>query len=238
LRTAQRRRREPFLENPGKTDSDFEIFLEAPRAASFAVTIRVGSPQLSLPGHEQHDDREAVIQEFLDCVALVQENKEEALRARFEEMAGDSAKAYLANFKASMEQLRPDGDAVSLVGLTRTRDGQEQQFEIRSRPRDQRSKQNKKTETPVPIPPRTLVELGKSPDVGLVEIRGILRYADSIDNKREIRLETRVGPVTIRVPAGLMADIVRPYYDEEVIVIAEERGAVLELQSCRSSTDD
>src|SRR5690606_10809988 len=60
----------------------FETFLSVPRAASFAVTIRVGSDQLSL--FDDSDGAESVIRETMDLLRLHTEDRDEEVRRRID----------------------------------------------------------------------------------------------------------------------------------------------------------
>ncbi|WP_218915704.1 hypothetical protein [Desulfobacca acetoxidans] len=69
-RTAQRKAGRPYQEK-GRTKKDikesFELYLSIPRAASFAVTFRIGVPQqqLLLPGFDIQSD---IIDEIMECL--------------------------------------------------------------------------------------------------------------------------------------------------------------------------
>jgi hypothetical protein len=79
-----------------------ELYMRVPRAASFAVTFRVGgSKQLSLSGFSRSQE---IVDELLDCLQLYTEGEEAQLKERISE------EAYLRNFVglALMPPLIPD----------------------------------------------------------------------------------------------------------------------------------
>src|SRR5207248_2413462 len=68
-RTAERTDRRPYKEGgrrPKSLEETFELFMSTPRAASFAVTFRIGQ-QMAMPGMSK---TEFVIDEVLECLDL------------------------------------------------------------------------------------------------------------------------------------------------------------------------
>ena len=96
FRTAERRRGRSFREKgpiPKSIRDEFEVYLSVPRAASMAVSFKVGSlEQIDLPGM---GFGEGVIDEFITCLELVQESPE-PLRKRI------SDEAYYRNLLRSL----------------------------------------------------------------------------------------------------------------------------------------
>ncbi len=212
FRTAERRSNRPFRERGrrrGQLARDVEVFLTAPRAASFAVSFRIGhSDQLSLPGVDLAED---VIREILDCFELFNAADAQALRARIPDPA------YYRNFVSLARSISPDGEAVRTVGFTALAAGRERRVII-TRPQSQE--------------PPSLAEQVSDVRRERAVVRGILKFADA---RREERSEIRLVDAdnrshTVRVPRGMMDDIVRPLWDYEVIVrgIREQRVIVLE----------
>jgi len=119
-RTAERQANRPFRERGRREKGiarDVAIYLSVPRAASFAVTFRVGySSQLHLPGM---DLAEGVIDEFLNCIEVLGSGAVRELEARIPEPA------YRRNFFALARRIAPDGNAVRSVGFTATMSGRE-----------------------------------------------------------------------------------------------------------------
>ena len=65
-----------------------------------------------------------------------------------------------------------------------------------------------------------------------VEVRGVLHYADEIGSRDgTIKLEDQDGSVhEILVPEGMMGDIVRPLWDDTVVVTGTRRGNRIRLE--------
>lgn len=91
------------------------MYLSVPRAASFAVSLRVRQSDeenrpLRLPGVGDV----GIINELLECLELFNDSEDEALKARIEEPS------YYNNFIGLARVLSPDGENVSFVGFTST----------------------------------------------------------------------------------------------------------------------
>lgn len=211
FRTAERLEGLPFSEKPRReTLERFEFFLAPPRAASFAVTVRVGR-NLQLPGVEA--GARQVIGEIVDCVQLFQDGEDEELRKRLPE-------SYRLNFEALARQMAPDGFEVEMVGLTTFRAGVERRVAL-----------TRKRDVPPTIGVPDLEQItGESTRPST--IRGRLLFASSMaktKRTRTIKIETAEGErFAILVPAEMMHDVVRPFYEAEVIVKVERtaRGAL------------
>jgi hypothetical protein len=210
-RTGHRLQNLPFQDDlrasGKKVGDDVEVFLSVPRAASFALTFRIGQPQLEFTSVER---RRSVIDEMMSCMEILQGGGPAELVARIPD------EAYRANFVALARQLQPDGTQVKLVGLTCLRNGVERRVQL--------SRQ---------FPRSGYITEGQS--VGhdaaqTVTVVGRLKYADSTSKKDKIRLVDDGGKVSsIYVPKGMMADIVRPLWDDTVTVVAHRRGTQLTL---------
>jgi len=76
-----------------------------------------------------------------------------------------------------------------------------------------------------------------------IEIQGTLRYADSINTNKpnnEIRVKDQSGfSHKIKVPVELMDDIVRPYWNNEVIIkgMRKQKNGIITLVSIEAVTD-
>jgi hypothetical protein len=212
-RTAERKTGQPFRERgrvKGKLYEAFQLFISVPRAASFAVSIRLGtSSQLALPGM---DSSVEVINEIMDCLELFNERKAAALQRRITDQA------YYRNFVALANKIAPDGDEIVTVGLTSLSATQERRLAL-STPR----KETHDMALPSPEEPR----------VQRITVRGTLKYADHRkEDAPEIRLIDAEGKsYRVQVPAGMMTDIVRPLWEDEVIVTGVSRRAVIVLES-------
>jgi len=113
-RTAERKRARPFREQ-GRRKKDLqdelELFVSVPRAASFAVTFRIGT-QGVLPGIGLAD---TLIDEILDCLDLLNRGDERSLH---DKIVDD---AYYRNFVSLGRKIAPDGRDIRAVGFTSIR---------------------------------------------------------------------------------------------------------------------
>ena len=176
--------------------------LTAPRAASFAVTFKVGyGQQLGLPGM---DIGEQVVVDLLDCLEITASSKPEELEERIPDPA------YRRNFVALARRIAPDGDTVSSVGFTTGIEGKERRVLL--------TRRRSNIRIPEIVPEAT--ESTKP-----VSIRGILKFADSRKSDRnEIRIVDQSNKEhRIVVPEGMMDDIVRPLWDFAVVVVGNRR---------------
>lgn len=116
-RTAERIRGTPFRETGEVKDiikNDFEQYISVPRAASFAVTVKLGKPYKQLSIVDLTND---VVSEIFNGISLINSNEQELLS---EKIANED---YYKNFVALTRQMAPDGERVNLVGLTTMHQG-------------------------------------------------------------------------------------------------------------------
>ncbi|HEY1861597.1 MAG TPA: hypothetical protein VGG61_14650 [Gemmataceae bacterium] len=224
-RTAERQQNRPYRDR-GRRDKSLseslQLFISVPRAASFAVTFRVGaSPQLNLPGLSLG---EGVIDELVDCLELYTRGDEEQLRARITE------EAYYRNFVSLAQNIAPDGRNVELVGFTTVRSGTPKQVRL--------------THTALPAPPfkdysQIRPPAEKKPDQETVQVTGTLKMADATKKTDEIKIIS-AGRVrhTVVVPPGMMSDIVKPLWDTEVTVTGVQKGRKIHLIQIRAVEPD
>jgi hypothetical protein len=222
LRTAERRLGREYREggSPKKGLRDtFEVFISVPRAASFAVTLKLGRPkeQIGLSPIEGQPD---VIDEVLDLLEVAEAGDDAELARRIPDPP------YLRNFSALARKLAPDGENVSLVGLTSLHRGRARRVAL-VKPRRARTKLTTPT---ISVRDETS---------GPVQVRGTLHYADDTKGgPGTIKLEQPDGAVhEIAVPEGMMTDIVRPLWDYEVVVTGVKRGKLIELQEIERADD-
>jgi len=212
-RTAERRLGKPFREK-GKMSKaikeNFEPYLSVPRAASFAVTIRIGRPeaQLKIPGTEYPTE---IIDDIIDNLELINNSKEEELRKRIKE------EIYYRNFTALAKKFAPDGKEIKLVGLTITRGKKERKVVFTKKQSEFKIVDTRFGETD-----------DKKGKKQKIEVIGILSYADAKQNKIKI-IDTKGKTYPIRVPEGLMADIVKPHWEDSVKVIGTLSGKTILL---------
>ena len=209
IRTIERKLDRPFRET-GKAikeiTDNFELYLSTPRAASFAVTLRVGlrQKQMNLPGinhnHKILSEPEKILDEVLECLNSFAKND----TTRLKEMIPDDV--YRRNFIALAERLAPDGDRVKVVGLTAVRDGRAKKVSLRSIAHERRD---------VPRP-------GETSSV----VIGRLKFADETKSDRQqIKVVDDQGvPHAAIVPEGMMADIVKPLWGDRVKAYMVRRG--------------
>ena len=221
-RIVERQRRYSFSERGVResTREAFPVLVSVPRAASFAVTLKVGRPtgQLHFPTELQ-----VIVDEFMDLMELVDKADVQALEERIPEPP------YLRNFLGLAKKIAPDGYRVRQVGFTTERDDEPRRVSV--------------TKPAAEIPAPHIVEPedvavdevpGKS-----VEFRGTLRFADATaDDANVIKLinvEGRSQAVSVRVPDGMMNDVVRPMWDSRVLVKALRKRRINVLTSIERS---
>ena len=209
-RIAERQSRRPFRDRGGTTNlikKRFEPFLSLPRAASYSVTLRFGRPtdQLSFPGMLGTLD---VLNEFMDLMGLVNNNTISEIRNRIPEPP------YLRNFLGLAKMIAPDGERIRQVGFT-TITSEGKRFVSVTRPASE-------------LPPPAAIEL-PVPEAELVEVRGVLRYADAIRNNQIKVVDSRRKSHNVEVPEGMMADIVRPLWDSPIVVKGLRKGNLITL---------
>ncbi len=213
IRTLERKFGKPFRESgrPAKEISQsIGFFMSAPRAASFAVTLRMGRPQAEIPGASLGQD---VVKEIMDCLDLASKGDREGLQERIPDPA------YFENFERLTSQLLPDGQNVEHVGLTSLSDGKERKVVL-----------ERKKPPLGPLRPETAEE--EDTEASVIHLEGNLRYADSTKKRHGlIELVEQSGKIhKIQVPLSIMADIVRPMYELDVVVKAKYRGRSLVLE--------
>ena len=198
-RIVERKRNKPFRER-GRLVKDikenYELFISTPRAASFAVTLKLGSPmgQQSFPEFRGVPE---IVDEFIDLLELANKAKVSEIRERIPEQA------YFRNFLGLARRIAPDGQRIRQVGFTVIRGSSQRSVGITRRAEE--FGPLRREESP-PIESQT------------VTVQGVLRYADAtgkgsdqikvIDEKQEQHL--------VRVPEGMMNDIVRPMWNSIV----------------------
>ena len=215
-RTAERKQNREFRERGRRREAlqqQLRLFLSTPRAASFAVTFRLGSSeQLALPGI---GFAQQVTDEVLDCFDLIARDQTEPLRLRIPD------NAYFNNFVGLAKRVVPDGQEIRTVGLTAVHDGRERRVLLSS---------------PRLVQPALRGSRRRGDDFGEpAVIRGFLKMSDSRNEQRGriVVVDTDGREHRVRVPPGMMRDIVRPMYEDEVIVSGKRRdaGSIIFLES-------
>jgi hypothetical protein len=212
-RTAERLMGHEFRESGRRKKSlseSFELYLSVPRAASFAVTLRLGHQQ-NLPGVDFTTNTMKVL---LDDLALVNEGNLEALEISIPD------ESYRVNFMGLVERLAPDGKEVRTVGFTTAPDQVKRVVALVATKKQLRERVRKK--------PKNFTT---DTDEKEVVITGILLEADAT-NRKEGVIEVVDADGTaqkIIVPRGMMRDIVKPMFEEEVVVIGISRQGRIDL---------
>lgn len=189
-RTAERRLGMPFQKHRGRQKDPFPVFLSVPRAASFAITYRLGDAQTLLQGMTGADD---VLSALLDDIEYANSGDWVSLRRT------TGSLDYYSNFLALLRQIAPDGEEIRLLGFTAQKSGTVRKVSFVKTRRD--------------------LKAGSSTIRSKQEmvVEGVLGAADRGSNF------VRVGDARIRVPDGMIDDIVRPMWGQQVRAIIERR---------------
>ena len=206
IRTIERKKGRPFRKQ-GKTSKDitdlFQSYISIPRAASFAMTIRVGSSQqLHFEGFQ--DQSNAIIEDIASNIKLVNSGDIEQLKTNIKDLT------YLHNFISLTKELAPDGNDVNLVGITYIKNGKEVPVQL-TRNKNEFKDIEEYIDNTQSEENNILLTAKKERYVG------VLSAADAIVGTVKITLADK-KKVIISVPDGL-TDIVKNYFDEKVSVI-------------------
>jgi hypothetical protein len=220
-RTAERKQRKPYRDSGRREKAltdNLQLYITVPRAASFAVTFKVGtSEQLNLPGLSMGED---IIDELLDCLELYKRGEETKLREKINE------EAYYRNFVSLARTIEPDGRKVDMVGFTTIRSGTKKEVSLTRTMQD----------TPT-VRPRDVAAVRNNikEDEETVEVMGLLRFANSLKKTDEIQIVSS-GNVrhSVIVPPGMMSDIVKPLWDAQVVVTGVQKGRKIHLMQIRA----
>lgn len=209
-RTADRFRGKPFNDRGRPIKSNvlnFQPYLSVPRAASFAITIRFGQ-EAEQQTFQGMDTQSALIRDILKNIQLINEDSYDQLN--------DSIKdeSYRRNFIALTKQLAPDGDRIKLVGFTSAGFEELQTVSL--------TKVGKAFQMPS-------VDQSSSPVSEAVQLSGTLSYADSKRSRIKLTDAANVDH-EIEVPQGLLSDVVKPYFEETVIIKGKRNGQKIELE--------
>jgi hypothetical protein len=206
IRTAERLLEKPFREKgriPNEIKENFETYYSIPRAASFSITVRVGYRPKNYMLFDDEDIQAVVINEIVESIKMVNNRDEKKLK---EKIANED---YFFNTLALIKKLSPDNKEVSLVGLTTSKRGIDNTVAF-IRPTDE-----------IEIAP--IIHTANVSEMENVDISGKLTYADA--NKGDIKLEIGKGEsYTVLVPKGILADIVKPYWEQYVTIRGRKQG--------------
>jgi hypothetical protein len=200
IRVAERLLNKPFREKgrvPKEIKENFETYYSIPRAASFALTLRVGYKPKTYELFERNDIQAVVLDEIIENIKMVNNKDEKKLK---EKIINED---YFSNTLALIKKLSPDNREVNLVGLTTTRNGDDNMVAF--------TRLNEEIKIAPIIHNLDVSEMEE------IVISGTLEYANA--PKGDIRLKTEENEYyTIYVPKGLLADIVKPYWEENVTI--------------------
>lgn len=195
-RTAERVANLPFRQKgaPAAEIKDlYETYVSMPRAASFALTIRLGTR------NDVFGQQSTVVTEVIQNLRLVQTEHLEVLHETIKD------EAYYNNFVALATELAPDGKDVTQVGIST-----EKEQVALQQPRELvRKSINAHHEAPV--------DEGKEAMVS--EITGTLHLVDGRGTDDLVWLTDEQGRKwTVHVAPGLMDDVVAPNWRKQVQV--------------------
>lgn len=205
-RIYERKRGMPFRERgafPKEVRNHAETFLSLPRASSFAITIKFGDKN-----EEDLFDTissDFIINDLIENINLVQDDDYATLSKKIED------KSYFYNTIALVKELAPDIKNINFVGIKSTVKGDEKTAKLI------REKKNIK----LPI----LHEISEIDEVEEVSISGKITGAELHDESIKI-IENDGNEIKINVPQGIMADIVRPYWERNVTILCKKIGDV------------
>lgn len=194
----------------------YGLYVNAFAPSSFAVSFQIGAPEQQISLFEDLQPRKAiepdfVVDELMKCLEIWESEKPEVLK----ELIHDDT--YYQNFVGIAKQIAPDGDAVKLVGFKAVRRGEEKPVTLRKN-RKQLRETFHVTKLASHVQSR-------------VSLKGVLRFASSPRSKPygTVHLTDAETTHTVRVPIALMKDVVQPYYEERVEIIAVQKGSDLYL---------
>jgi hypothetical protein len=219
-RTGERKLQHPFRDRGRSTVRLAEavgIYISVPRAASFAVTFRLGrSKQMSLPGM---DFGNVVIQDLMDCIEIIGSGSLMQLEQRIPDAA------YRRNFSALAKRIAPDGEAVRVIGFTAGGVGEERRVLLT------------RTQSEIQQPEIAPVSAEQGERITLT---GRLKYADSTkEDINRIKIVDKKGKLhSISVPQGMMDDIVRPLWDFDVTAYGIKGRSILYLETIDKSGEN
>ena len=216
-RTAERLMGSVFREvgrRKKKLAEAFELYLSVPRGASFAVTLKLSqSNQPDLPGVEDSKSSDTM-KELLDNLELLNKGDIVTLEKKIPD------EPYRRNFIALAEKLAPDGSDIRTVGFTSFVAGKETRKVALAIPRKMlRERIRKKPRRPIKTKEKE------------IQIHGVLLEADATQQLEGLInvVDSNGTKTTIHVPRGMMSDIVKPMFEEEVVVAAIDRGSQIDL---------
>ena len=200
----------PFREAsrvPPKPIASYGLYLSPARSGSYSVTLRLAAAenQLGLEGLGP----DAVLDEFMDIVQLLNDSQDEELRRRIPD------EAYHRNFIALSKGIAPDGKRIKQVGFTIRRHGTRHSA-VFNLPRHRVISHRIGEESKHTLEP--------------MEQEGYLLFADARKTDKIQLVGRDQAASNIVVPKGMMDDIVRPMWGSYVRVTGVRKGGSLVLE--------
>ena len=183
-----------------------DVLISPLRAGSVAVTLKIGSPvEPEFPEVVGSTD---LVNETLDVIEAVSSSNHEELVTTYPNPA------YRRNFVQLVRNIAPDGDRVTQVGFTAVSAGKERTLPLTTT----RAELSRSSRTP-------------APEESEETITGRLLAADGTSQRNQsIQIVQSDGAKRrIKVPAGMMDDIVRPLWNEEVTAVCTVKGKTTTL---------
>ncbi len=192
----------------------FELYLSVPRGASFAVTLKLSqNRQMDLPGVD--DSKSAnTMNELLDNLETFNKGDIRTLEKQITD------ESYRRNFIALAEKLAPDGSDIRTVGFTSVTGTETRKVALAIPRKVLRERIHK-----APRPPLAKT---KQKDI---QVQGTLLEADATKELEGLIriIDSQGTEFKIHVPRGMMSDIVKPMFEEEVVVSAIDTGSQINL---------
>jgi hypothetical protein len=185
----------------------FEPFFSVPKAASFAVVIKLGKQTNQTEMFEEKKIQEEVIDEIIDCVELINRADYSGLKAKIND------ESYYENFVSLTKVLAPDGDRIRQTGFTIIRNGEQKGVSLQ-RKQDTFKEEIAKIKT-------EKGEIQNQESVDYIKLTGVLKVANAKNKQNIIEIVPLKGtePLKhkIKVSEGL-SDVVKMYFDGVVEV--------------------
>ena len=206
-RIVERRAGKPYRDRgrvSAHIDKRYRTYISAPRAGSFAVSVKLSSPieQLSFP---ETLDTPEIVDEFMHLVELVNDSQLKVIQKRIPDPA------YQRNFFALAKKIAPDGKRISQVGFTVVRPGEQRSVAFTRPAADIKPVAITQKSEPDPAIPQPLV--------------GMLLGADATradgDRIKVVVVDRKTHELRVREGLG---DIVRPMWDTRVAVTWSHEG--------------
>lgn len=220
IRTTERKMNLAFRKSgqPSKEVREIcESYLSVARAASFAVTMRLGQIGMNSISPELPTQANVIVDDIATNLSLANQGNMTALQERIKDTS------YFENFVSLAKEFAPDGDEVNLVGITYMKNGKEEPVQLTRQKKDYKA---------IISEMQLLCEVvnGEQIDTeaSIEPIQGVLSAADSTTEK--VVLLADKTKFNVNVPDGL-TDIVRKYFDETVTVTVRKEGTKRTLLS-------